>query len=238
MVMTPTEFPPSVFSGLDHTSPLPLYSQIAQRMEKVITDGVVPVESWLENEGALAARLRTSRATTRRALEELVRRGLLARHQGKGTQVISTSVVAAGAISGLFDDLRLAGRTATSEVLKADLVGGAAELERVRFADGRPMAILRNRVPGLRDLPPVSHLEQRGLYEILRFRGVTIRTVRQSIGGRRASSRERELLLLSKGSFVLAVRKEAFDPMGRVVDLGDHAYRLDAHTFEMTLSGA
>ena len=52
---------------LDRTSPVPLYFQVATRLQQLIEDGELPVGSRLENEVELADRLGVSRPTMRRA---------------------------------------------------------------------------------------------------------------------------------------------------------------------------
>ena len=72
---------------LDRSSPVPLYYQLAQAIEAAIRDGELAPGDRFENELALAGRLSLSRPTTRRAIQELVDKGLLVRKRGVGTQV-------------------------------------------------------------------------------------------------------------------------------------------------------
>lgn len=67
---------------LDRSSPVPLYFQVAQVFEKAILDGQLKPGDRFENELALASRLNLSRPTTRRAIQELVDKGLLVRKRG------------------------------------------------------------------------------------------------------------------------------------------------------------
>src|SRR4051812_14577678 len=66
---TPADVVPDV--PLDRTSPVPLYFQVATRLQQLIEDGGVPVGSRLENEIELAERLGVSRPTMRRAIQYL-----------------------------------------------------------------------------------------------------------------------------------------------------------------------
>src|SRR5258708_39635048 len=69
---------------LDRSSPVPLYYQLAQAIEAAIRDGELTPGDRFENELALAKRLTLSRPTTRRAIQELVDKGLLVRKRGVG----------------------------------------------------------------------------------------------------------------------------------------------------------
>src|ERR1039458_3049955 len=68
---------------LDHSSPVPLYHQMAKAIEKDIETGTLTPGERLENEIALASRLRVSRPTTRRPLQELVDLGMLVRKRDR-----------------------------------------------------------------------------------------------------------------------------------------------------------
>src|SRR5690625_1263572 len=83
-----TVLPLTVFRDLDRNGPIPLYFQISQRLEQAIHDELLVPGARLENEIALAARLGLSRPTIRRAIQELVDKGMLVRRRGVGTQVV------------------------------------------------------------------------------------------------------------------------------------------------------
>src|SRR4051794_4790346 len=77
---------------IDRSSPTPLYFQLAQAIEGAISGGSLPAGSKLENEILLAQHYGLSRPTVRRAVQELVDKGLLVRKRGVGTQVIAPQV--------------------------------------------------------------------------------------------------------------------------------------------------
>ena len=95
---------------IDRSSPVPLYFQVAQVFEKAILDGELKPGDRFENELALAKRLNLSRPTTRRAIQELVDKGMLVRKRGVGTQVVQTPVHRPVELTSLFDDLARAGQ--------------------------------------------------------------------------------------------------------------------------------
>jgi DNA-binding GntR family transcriptional regulator len=78
---------------IDRSSPIPLYYQAAQYLEKVIEAGELTPGMRLENEIELAGQLGLSRPTMRRAMEYLVDKGLVARHPGIGTHQIGSSPI-------------------------------------------------------------------------------------------------------------------------------------------------
>jgi GntR family transcriptional regulator len=67
---------------IDRQSPVPLYHQLAELLTHAITVGQLQPGDPFENEVAVADRLHVSRPTVRRAIQELVDRGLLVRRRG------------------------------------------------------------------------------------------------------------------------------------------------------------
>src|SRR6202171_2204164 len=90
---------------LDRSSPVPLYYQLAQAIEAAIRDGDLSPGDRFENELALAKRLTLSRPTTRRAIQELVDKGLLVRKAWCGTQVVQSAEHGRVELTSLFDHL-------------------------------------------------------------------------------------------------------------------------------------
>jgi GntR family transcriptional regulator len=62
---------------IDRSSPVPLYHQLAEQMARAIDEGKLQPGDPFENEVSVAERLQLSRPTVRRAIQELVDRGLL-----------------------------------------------------------------------------------------------------------------------------------------------------------------
>lgn len=237
---------------LDRSSPMPLYFQVARQIEEAIEQGTLPPGRRLASEIELADRLGLSRPTMRRAIQELVDKGLLVRKRGVGTQVVHGRVRRAVELSSLHDDLGGSGRRPTTQVLVHEVVVAddltAAHLglpadaevlhvERLRFAEGEPLAVLRNWLPV--DLAPFSRedLEQRGLYDLLRHTGVHLRIATQRIGACAATSAEARLLGERRGAPLLTMQRVAYDDSGRAVELGTHVYRAGRYSFETTLVG-
>src|SRR6195952_4161398 len=79
--------------ALDRASPVPLYHQLATALESAIREGRLRPGDRLENELALTTRLGLARPTARQAIQELVRKGLLVRKRGVGTQVVAAAPI-------------------------------------------------------------------------------------------------------------------------------------------------
>lgn len=235
---------------IDRSSPVPLYHQVAQGIEAAIRSGKLAPGSKLDNEIALAAQLKLSRPTMRKAMDELVRSGLLVRKRGVGTQVVASQIKRHLELSSLFDDLQGSGSKPSSEILSfahmaADdtvreslhLPQGARvyHVVRLRRMDGEPLALMENWVrDDVADLDERS-LKDRGLYEILRTAGVNFRLAQQRIGARTCDDYEAELLGIKPGSALVTMDRTAVDDIGRNVEMGHHVYRADSYSFEMTL---
>lgn len=239
-----------LFMDLDRSSPVPLYFQVAQQIEQAISNGQLGPGARLDNEISLADQLGLSRPTMRRAIQELVDKGLLVRKRGVGTQVVRGKVTRPVELTSLYDDLsrhaqRPATTVLTNEVIGAsELVSGQLEvpvddpvlhLRRLRFANGEPLAILENFLPG--DLAELgkADLELRGLYQLMRARGVHIRVAKQRIGARAGTTEECALLDEKRHTPLLSMDRATHDDSGRVVEWGHHVYRASRYSFEVTL---
>lgn len=235
---------------LDRSSPIPLYFQVAQELEKAITTGQLGPGAKLPNEISLADQFGLSRPTMRRAIQELVDKGLLVRKRGVGTQVVHGEVSRPVELTSLFDDLSRDGAAPRTtllarEVIPADEqmaqhldipVGKALlHLRRLRFANGEPLAIMENFLPeDLADLPE-KDLEDRGLYQMMRSRGIHIRVAKQRIGARTGTTEECRLLSERRGSPLLTMDRSTYDDSGRTVEWGHHVYRASQYSFAVTL---
>lgn len=242
--------PDELFIDLDRSGPVPLYFQISTRIEKAIREEQLPAGSRLENEISLANRLGMSRPTIRRAIQELVDKGLLVRRRGIGTQVVHGKVTRNVELTSLFEDLERAGQKPVTKLLSAEIAKADGQMadhlgvatgspvlhiKRLRSADGVPISILENYLPEEFTDLDLGQLGRHGLYQLLRARGVNIRVAKQRIGARAANSTESELLDVSRGGSLLTMERTAFDQSGRAIEWGTHVYRPDLYSFEVTL---
>ncbi|MET0415906.1 MAG: GntR family transcriptional regulator [Actinoplanes sp.] len=236
---------------VDRSSPVPLYFQVATRLQELIEKGEIGVGARIENEVDLAERLGVSRPTTRRAIQYLVERGMLVRKRGVGTQVVHPKVRRPVELSSLYDDLVAGDRAPRTEVLDLREIEAPAEvaaalevplgtkvtwIERLRFAGGEPLALMHNAIP-LGVLPLTSEdLGANGLYELLRRAGHVPRIATQVIGARSATAAEARILDEKRGASLLTMVRTAWDTSGRALEYGSHLYRASRYSFELNLS--
>ena len=239
-----------LFMDLDRSSPVPLYFQVSQQIERAISSGQLGPGARLDNEISLADQFGLSRPTMRRAIQELVDKGLLVRKRGVGTQVVHGQVTRPVELTSLFDDLARGNQAPRTTLLVNEIIAASEtvahfldvpvgarvlRLRRLRFANTEPLAILENYLPD--DLSDIgqSDLEARGLYQLMRARGVHIRVAKQKIGARAGTAEECQLLGERKGSPLLTMDRATHDDSGRPVEWGHHVYRASQYSFEVTL---
>jgi DNA-binding GntR family transcriptional regulator len=172
------------------------------------------------------------------------------RKRGVGTQIVHARVRRTVELTSLYDDLQRTHQQPRTDVLAfgetpaTDDVAVALSLpsgspvlaiERLRYAQGEPLAIMRNYLPtGLLQLT-AERLASTGLYQALRAAGIQLRLAEQTIGARKATAVEAKLLGEARGAPLLTMVRTAYDDGGRAVEHGTHAYRASLYTFQLTL---
>jgi GntR family transcriptional regulator len=236
---------------IDRTSPVPLYFQLAQHFEAAIRSGALKVGSRLDNEVQLAERLGLSRPTVRAAFQYLSNKGLVVRKRGAGTLVANERIDRDVELTSLYDDLAAAGRSPDTKVIRnevthaTDAVAAALQLpepamvvslERIRLADGEPIALMHNFLPtGLVHLS-IDMLEQHGLYELLRASGIRLGSATQRMCAKNASAAEARILHENRGAALLTMERIACDETGRPLEFAQHLYRASRYAFTTSLS--
>lgn len=135
--------------------PRPKHAQLSDALAELARDRLGP-DAAIPSERELMATYDVSRATVRRAIESLVAVGLLCRIQGKGTFVARPRVESQLHLASFSEEMRRRGLAPSSRLLGVRLgtpppdvtdslglapTSPAWRVERVRLADGQPMAI-------------------------------------------------------------------------------------------------
>jgi len=236
--------------SIDRSSPVPLYFQLAQHLEAEIRSGSLPVGTRLENEVALARELGLSRPTVRAAFGYLAERGMVARKRGYGTVVTREKLNRDVQLTSLHDDLIRAGQQPATKVLRNEVavasesVAAALELpegslviclERIRFADGEPIALMHNFLPAALVRLNDEALETHGLYEILRAAGIALTSATQRMSAKNALAAEARLLDEPRGAALLTMERTVLDHRDRPVEFGQHVYRASRYSLRTSL---
>jgi len=229
----------------------PLYHRVYKDIAKEIEGGMLKPGDRLPSERWFCEELGVSRATVRRAIEELVSDGLV-EARGRGSFVTGDALVEPpNTLMSLSELGRSRGLEATAHVLgsvlrgatidEADTFGIAPgaellELRRLRMLDGLPISVDHNRVP-TRLLPDVAGLDftSASLYEALDRAGHSPVRADYELEASGAEAAEAELLELVRGAPVLVATTVAMGDDGRVLDLGRTVYRADRYRFQATL---
>jgi DNA-binding GntR family transcriptional regulator len=236
--------------ALARSSPVPLYYQFAEHVRDAIKSGALVPGERLPNEIELAKSFDMSRPTMRQALGELVSEGLLVRQRGVGTIVTPDEIRRHVELTSLLEDLEASGRRASTRVISLGTGTGPdaaatalrverdeplLHIERVRYADGKPLALMHNWliVREVASSLTAEDLERQGLYQLLRAAGRRPSAARQSIGARAAGQRDAQLLEVKRGSPLITVRRTAYDSDNRVLEYGEHVYRSDDYAIEV-----
>ena len=236
---------------LERNSPVPLYYQLAQSIEQAIHSGALAPGDRLENEISLTTRLGLSRPTARQAIQELVKKGLLVRKRGVGTQVVRSQFSRDERLTSLNDDLLRAGKVPGTRLLSyavgpleddvresldaSDIDGGDfIKIRRLRLADDVPLAVLTNYLPA-RFAVTEEDLRHRGLYACLSSLGVNLKIAHQRISARLMVDDEPVLLEEQPPAACLTVDRLVYDDTGQFVEYGRHIYRATHYNIQSNL---
>lgn len=234
--------------------PIPRYYQIVYDLEKRLQDNYYAPGERLPSEKELEVTFGVSRITVRRALEEMVKQGLVTRLRGKGTYAaVNFERPNFPKFTGLIDNLFMIGRGAVikvvsiEEVLSPPKVSVALRLkgsdvpttriQRVLVVHGRRYAYHQNFYPlliGRKIRKP--ELFKYPLLEILENRlHIPIIEVRQVIEAVVADTEVAEQLEVSFGSPLLFVERTLLGEKGTPVGFTQAYYRGDGYRLSVTL---
>ncbi|MGJ8583397.1 MAG: GntR family transcriptional regulator [Marinosulfonomonas sp.] len=233
----------------------PRYVQLKRRLETLIENRRLQPGAHLPPEREIATLTGLSRVTVRRAVAPLVEAGLIEQRQGSGTIVaakVKRMDQSLSYLSSFSEDMARRGMKtsqvflsrglfmpSTDEIVTFGL--GAAQMisriERLRFADGTPMAIERAAIPA--DILPNPLAVETSLYEVLESHDLRPVRAVQRINATNLGKEDAELLEVEEGIAALKITRMSYLATGRVAEFTRSVYRGDACDFvaELNLSG-
>src|SRR5436305_7347803 len=238
---------------LERTNPLPLYYQLKEVLKQQIRSGHLAPHTAIPSEPELVANYHVSRATVRQALSELVHEGLLYRQHGKGTFVCEPRVQQnLSELTSFSEAIRRRGQRPGGLLLVNELVRGteavrqqlrlidveqAIRLERLRTADGTPIAYEIDYLP----YPRAAGIYQRAkelvdgsLYNLMASEGFSPYIAEQKISAVRALERVAELLHIELGEPTLHLTCTTFDQTGSPIEYSEAFYPTARYDHEVT----
>src|SRR3984957_8197710 len=133
-----------------------LYSRVETVLAGEISDGDLRVGDQLPTEDSLIARFEVSRITVRRAIQNLVNRGLVEIRRGKGTFVAAPKITQdLKELSGFVEDMHALGHQPTARVIAKEIVPANATVAR-QLALTKGERVVRIRRVRLADSVPLS----------------------------------------------------------------------------------
>lgn len=219
----------------------PIYIQIAQKITQSIEEGEFAYGEQLPSERELAERYNTTRITARQAVDELVKRSIAYRVQGRGTFLARPKIREASGFLSFSEELRQRGFVPSSRTLlqgvmpatptladKFQIEAGTEvlRLNRIRLADDQPVAVEYSYI-NLKLCPGIQHetFESQSLFDVMRHRfGVYPTWAEAEIEARLVDAQEAAWLTMPEQQAVLVAHRLTFTESFEVIEVVDSVY--------------
>lgn len=232
---------------------IPLYVQVREKLRENLT-GLAP-GARIPSENDLSQNFSVSRITIRRAIDDLVSEGLLARRQGKGTFYESPKLIHdLNAITSWTDQLKALGYTPRTsslrvaeipaprqiaEVLQLAPDETVVQIRRTRLANEEPLSLMVNYLPA-KLVPEIAKYtaKNESLYELLASRyHLFPAEATDTVETRPATEAEAERLGITPWSPVLVVTRISSLASGQPLEMAVVVSRGDRYEYRVKLSG-
>ena len=235
-------------------SPVPLYESVESALAAGIADGTMPPETQLPPEEGLIERFKVSRTTVRKAIQNLVERGLVEVRRGKGTFVTQPKITQElTKLTGFVEDMQALGRSPTARLLDKRIVAAdeavarqlalapgtlVFRLRRVRLADGVAMSFDETYLP--RDIGEKiadNDLEAEPVFALLEEKYDTpLVEAEYKLEAAAADAVAAEALEVPTGSPIFLIERTSYTTGNRPVDYERLHYRGDLIRFVTRLA--
>ncbi len=224
-----------------------LYLRLRRSIEDAVRSGVLHPGEALPSERDIAARAAVSRVTVRKAVQDLVRAGVLVQRHGSGTFVAPRAEHVEQSLSRLTsftEDMARRGMTARSVWLARGIHSPSpdemmvlglsskefvARLSRLRLANETPLAI-ENAALSASVLPDPDAVTTSLYLELQKTSHRPVRAV-QRISAANLTDNDAKLLGAPAGSAGLRIERISYLASGKVVEFTRSIYRGDTYDF-------
>lgn len=252
------ELTPQLVSGrrryIVRMTDVPLYGKIEDVLASEIARGSFQPGDRLPSEDQLLVRFAVSRITVRRAIQNLIQRGILEIRRGRGTYVLAPKISQElTSLTGFVEDMALHGRKASARVLSKDVVAAdttvarqlhiskgtyVMRIERVRLADSVPMSFDETYLPldiGKRVVR--NDLRIKPIFTLLEEEyGIPLAEAEYVLEAAAASTHVAGALAISEGSPIFRIERTSFTEAGQPIDYEILSYRPDLIRFTTRLA--
>lgn len=230
-----------------------LYSRVETVLAGEIAAGDLRVGDQLPTEDRLIARFGVSRITVRRAVQNLVDRGLVEIRRGKGTFVTAPRITQdLSELTGFVEDMHALGRKPTARVVRKEIVTADAtvasqlaltrgervvRIRRVRLADGIPLSFDETYLPleiGKKIM--TDNLKLEPIFSLLeRKYNVPLIEAEYKLDAVAADAEVAAALKVKQGSPIFRIERTSYSTGNRPVDYETLHYRGDLVRFATRL---
>src|SRR6266478_2078739 len=232
-------------------SPIPLYESVESALAAGIADGTMPPETQLPPEEGLIERFKVSRTTVRKAIQNLIERGLVEVRRGKGTFVTQPKITTE--LTGFVEDMQALGRKPTARLLDKRIVAAdeavahylalapgtlVVRLWRVRLADGVAMSFDETYLPRhIGEKVAENDLEAEPVFALLENKYDTpLVEAEYKLEAAAADPAAAQALQVPAGSPIFLIERTSYTTGNRPVDYERLHYRGDLIRFVTRLA--
>lgn len=229
----------------------PYYLQIADRLRDMAA--TLPPGGRLPSEPTLARNFKVSRFTVAKAVEELVKDGLIIRKQGSGTYVAEAPLRRQpGYLLSFTEAVEAAGHRSSHKVLAFRPTAWVRGLpypedarliffDRLRYVDGVAVArhcstLSAGLLEAIGLTEEVARAPDFSLYRHFEEAGLKVATANERLVARLADPEERRLLDLGGDTVVVSVTRQTFAHDGTPLDAVEATYDARHYSYEARLT--
>jgi GntR family transcriptional regulator len=232
----------------------PLYERVESLLAGDIADGSLPPETQLPSEDGLVDRFKVSRTTVRKAIQNLVDRGLVEVRRGRGTFVTQPKITQElTELTGFVEDMQALGRTPTARLLDKRIVAAdetvahhlalppgamVVRIQRVRLADGVAMSFDETYLPReIGEKVSENDLEVEPIFALLENRYDTpLVEAEYELEAAAADLVAAQALQVTAGSPIFLIERTSYTTGNRPIDYERLHYRGDLIRFVTRLA--